>query len=223
MKTTVKIIRCTIVPVMVTMLVILCACSDKSKTNETALQKETRSEDPKTNVDKIEESVEDTDDTSETVEDKTTSYELKDYFGKNIEDVAIDFPSLEISVNEGIYDKDGAQFIDKKEEEDGKLCGPTFDVDSNGVVVGIEYSGSVHSLSGLTTGMAMKDIMEDLKKDGWSVSNVDLTHGTSQIYVLFEKDDTEICIVSDAEGEFGHTEESDVSGNADIISISKKP
>ena len=223
MKSMVKIIRRTFIPVAVIMLVMLCACREKSKTEDTALQKETASEDPKTNIDAIEESVDASDDSSEAGKDKASSHELMDYFGKNIEDVACDFPSLEISVNEGIYDKSGAQFIDKEEEEDGRLCGPTFDVDSNGAVAGIEYSGSKHSLSGFTAGMAMKDIMEDLKKDGWVLSNVDLTHGTSQIYVLFEKDDMEICIVSDAEGEFGHTEESDVTGNADIISVSKKP
>lgn len=221
MRSMVKIIRRISFFVTVTMLVMLCACSNQKKVpEETSTSETTEYKDPKTNIDTIEESVDGSDDTSKT--DTAASYELMDYFGANIEDVACDFPSLEISVNEGIYDKGGAQFIDKTEEEDGRLCGPTFDVDSNGVVAGIEYSGKEHSLSGFTAGMAMKDIMDDLKKDGWSLSNVDLTHGTSQIYVLFEKDDTEICIVSDAEGEFGHTEESDVSGNADIISVSKK-
>ncbi len=223
MKSIVKIIRRILIPVTVIVLVTLCACREKSKTEDTALQKETASEDPKTNIDAIEESVDASDDSSEAVKDKASSHELMDYFGKNIEDVACDFPSLEISVNEGIYDKSGAQFIDKEEEEDGRLCGPTFDVDSNGGVAGIEYSGSKHSLYDLATGTPMTDAVDRLKKDGWTVVNVDLTHGTSQIYVLFEKDDMEICIVSDAEGEFGHTEESDVTGNIDIISVSKKP
>ena len=213
MKDSVKIIRCALIPVMTVSLFIMCACSVKINTADNPQNRKAE----KTPVPVTENIPEE-----DTVRKDSSSYELMEYFGQNMEDVADDFPALEISVNEGIYDKGGTQYIDRDEEMNGMLAGPSFDADSDQNVAGIEYSGTRHSLNGLTKGMSMKDAADALKADGWTFSDADLTHGTSQILAIYEQGDMEICIVSDAQGEFGHTEEGDIEGNVDIISVSRK-
>ena len=149
------------------------------------------------------------------------STELKDYYGLNVDDLMADFPDLEITADEGTYDKNGAQYMDKKEQYDGVLAGPTFDVDKDFNIVGITYGGKKFTLFGIKTGMDMQEAIKAAKADGWEFSNVDFAHGTAQYVVNMTKDDKTLTLISDAEGEFGRSEESDVSGNVATISLTK--
>ena len=148
--------------------------------------------------------------------------ELMDYYGKNIDDLMPDFPDLEISAQEGIYDKNGAQYIDKEEEFDGMLSGPSFDVDSKFNIVGITYSGRRFTLAGLCAAMTMDDAIATAKENGWTFSDVDFAHGTAQYVANYTKDDMILTIISTDEGEFGKSEESDLTGSVETVSVSKK-
>lgn len=148
--------------------------------------------------------------------------ELMDFYGKNIDDLMADFPSLEISAQEGIYDKDGAQYIDKEEEFDGVLSGPSFDVDKDFNIVGITYSGRRFVLAGLCAAVDIKDAIDIVKENGWEFSDVDFAHGTAQYVANYTKDDMILTIVSTDEGEFGKTEESDLTGFVETVAVTKK-
>ena len=164
---------------------------------------------------------------ADTVEDEETSAietttELMDYYGQNIDDLMSDFPDLEISSEEGIYDVNGAQYIDKTEEADGRLLGPEFDVDGDFIIVGITYSGNKFTLSGVGIGMTMDEAISLLKSEGWEFSNVDYAHGTAQYIANYTKDDRMLTLVSTDEGEFGKSEESDLTGNVETVSVQKQ-
>ncbi len=148
--------------------------------------------------------------------------ELMDFYGKNIDDLMADFPGLEITAQEGIYDKEGAQYMDKEEEFDGVLSGPTFDVDKDFNIVGITYSGRRFVLAGLCAAVDINDAKSILKENGWEFSDVDFAHGTAQYVANYTKDDMILTIVSTDEGEFGKTEESDLTGFVETVSVTKK-
>ena len=145
--------------------------------------------------------------------------ELMDYFGKNIDELMSDFPNLEIFSEEGIYDKNGAQYIDKEEEFDGVLSGPTFDVDSDNNIVGITYTGRRFVLEGLCAAMTIDDAIKTVKENGWEFADVDFAHGTAQYVMNYTKGDMMLTIVSTDEGEFGKSEESDVTGSVETVSV----
>lgn len=145
--------------------------------------------------------------------------ELMDYYGANIDELMPVFPNLEISSDEGIYDKNGAQYIDKEEEFDGMLSGPSFDVDSDHNIVGITYSGRRFVLAGLCAAMTIDDAIKTVKENGWEFSDVDFAHGTAQYVANYTKDGMMLTIVSTDEGEFGKTEESDLTGSVETVSV----
>ncbi len=148
--------------------------------------------------------------------------ELMDFYGKNIDDLTADFPNLEIMAQEGMYDKEGAQYIDKEEEFDGVLSGPSFDVDKDFNIVGITYSGRRFVLAGLCAAVDIKDAIAIVKENGWEFSDVDFAHGTAQYVANYTKDDMILTIVSTDEGEFGKTEESDLTGFVETVAVTKK-
>ena len=148
--------------------------------------------------------------------------ELMDYYGHNIDELMSVFPELEISSEEGIYDKNGAQYLDKEEEFDGMLSGPSFDVDSKSNIVGITYSGRRFTLAGLCAAMTIDDAIKTAKEDGWKFSDVGFAHGTAQYVANYTKDDMTLTIVSTDEGEFGKSEESDLTGSVETVSVSKQ-
>ena len=147
-----------------------------------------------------------------------TGSELMGYFGEDISRAKEAFSSME---EMGEYEN-LALYMDKEEEYDGVLAGPEFSVDSDLQIVGIAYSGKKYTLAGLSTAMTMQDAMGSLKGEGWTLSDVDFAHGTAQYVVSFDKDSQTLSIVSTDEGEFGKTEESDVTGNVERISVVKK-
>ena len=102
------------------------------------------------------------------------------------------------------------------------LAGPFFYVDNDGKVVGINYSGREYSVCKITLGMPMSKAQETVKSQGYEFSGVEIAHGTAKYVAIYEKDGIVISIVSDEDGDFGKTEENDVTGNADSINIFNK-
>jgi len=147
-----------------------------------------------------------------------TGSELMGYFGENISRAKDAFSNIE---EMGEYEN-LTLYMDKEEEYDGVLAGPEFNVDSDLQIVGIAYSGKKYTLAGISTAMTMQDAMGSLKEEGWTLSGVDFAHGTAQYVVSFDKDGLTLSMVSTDEGEFGKTEESDVTGSVERISVVKK-
>ncbi len=156
------------------------------------------------------------------IEDDGIETDLMDYFGQSIEEVSSLFPNLEIMSNEGYYDKNGTVYIDKEEEFDGVLSGPEFDTDSDSNIVGITYSGRNYAVAGLYVTMTVAEATDTLKKDGWTFSEVGVTHGTAQYYAVYGKDDLELSFVSTDDGVFGKDKESDITGFVQSISVAKR-
>lgn len=102
------------------------------------------------------------------------------------------------------------------------LAGPFVSVDANGVVTGITYSGETYSLETLWVGTSMEYSGQYLKDLGWEFQSVDFANGTAQYVVTYAKDNMEIVLVSDTEGDFEKSEESDVTGCIATISVTSK-
>ncbi len=148
--------------------------------------------------------------------------DLMDYYGHNVDELMALLPTLEIMSDEGYHEKDGAVYIDKEEEFDGRLSGPEFDVDHDHNIVGITYSGRRFAVAGLSAAMTIDEAIESIKQDGWTFSEVGFAHGTAQYVASYTKGDMILTIVSTDEGEFGKNEESDLTGSVETVSVSKK-
>ena len=197
------------------MAALLGGCADgKEKIAETREEKTEKEESVKEEPADAEEP-EETGEAEESEEDLFMgSTELMDYFGSNIDDLMGPFPALEIFAQEGSYTPAGAQYMDKQETAaDGSLAGPWFDVDENSDIVGLSYSGTKYTVSGIAVGTPMQDAAAIAKKDGWTFRSVEYEHGTGYGVGVYMKDDLTMAVSSDAEAEFGSETEDELSGN----------
>lgn len=138
--------------------------------------------------------------------------DLMDYLGSPVEDLCAVVPALE---------KDGEQYSAQEEvAADGlTLAGPFADVDADGIVTGVTYSGELFSIGTLWMGTSMADSGQALKDLGWQFENVDFAHGTAQYVVTYSMNDMELVLISDEAGDFDKSEESDVTGCIATISV----
>lgn len=141
--------------------------------------------------------------------------DLIDFLGNPIDDA---LPKISGLV------EDGEQYSSSEETSlDGlSLAGPFMDVDEDGNVTSITYSGALYSVETLWVGNAMDVSGLDLKDLGWEFVGVDFAHGTAQYVVTYAKDNMELTLVSDESGDFDKSEESDVTGCIASISVYNK-
>ena len=141
--------------------------------------------------------------------------DLMDFMGSPVEEACAAVEGLE---------KDGDQYSAREEKSmDGlSLAGPFIDVDANGIVTGITYSGEKYCVETLWVGTSMEYSGQFLKDLGWEFRNVDFAHGTAQYVVTYAKDNMELILVSDEAGDFDKSEESDVTGCVATISVYNK-
>lgn len=162
-------------------------------------------------------------DKNEGIETSDVSYmtDLFDYFEADIDHVASDFP--DIQYDDSYKNSEDTTEISPPADtmetmSDGlALAGPFFTVDKDGTVVGISYGGRTYSVCGITAGMPMSEAAEIAKSHGFTFSHVDIAHGTAKYVAIYDNGEMRLCITSDADGDFGRTEESDVTGNVDGI------
>lgn len=141
--------------------------------------------------------------------------DLMDFMGSPVEEACAEVEGLE---------KDGDQYSAREEKSmDGlSLAGPFIDVDADGIVTGITYSGEKYCVETLWVGTSMEHSGQFLKDLGWEFQNVDFAHGTAQYVVTYAKDNMELILVSDEAGDFDKSEESDVTGCVATISVYNK-
>ena len=151
--------------------------------------------------------------------------DLYDYFEANIDHVATDFKELQYddSYKNSDITTDISGPTDTMETmADGlALAGPFFTVDKEGTVIGISYGGGMYSVCGITTGMPMSEAAEIAKSHGFTFSRVEIAHGTAKYIAVYDNAGMELYISSDADGDFGKTEESDVTGNVESILLQR--
>lgn len=153
--------------------------------------------------------------------------DLFDLYGTSIDDLASKFPDLQYDDS---YKTNSDGFTEVSEPTDNMektsdgyaLAGPFFYIDNDGKVVGINYGGREYSVCKITLGMSMSEAQEIVKSQGYEFSSVEIAHGTAKYVAIYEKDGIVISIASDADGDFNKTEENDVTGNADSITIYNK-
>ena len=152
--------------------------------------------------------------------------DLFDYYDVNIEQVATDLTDLQI--DDSYKTADGTTVISGPTDtmetlSDGyALAGPFFTVDNDGTVVGINYGGKEYTLCSIAAGIPMSEAADIAKSHGFTFSSVEIAHGTAQYVAIYENSYMTLCITSDAEGEFGQSEESDVTGNVDSVLLYRK-
>ncbi|MCR4740168.1 MAG: hypothetical protein K5886_07895 [Lachnospiraceae bacterium] len=155
------------------------------------------------------------------INDETYMKDLFDYFEANIEHVATDFPDIQL--DDSYKNSESTTEISPPTDtmetmSDGlALAGPFFTVDRNGKIVGINYGGRIYSVCGITAGTPMSEAAEIAKSHGFTFSRVEITHGSAKYVTIYDNGGMQLCITSDADGDFGKTEESDVTGNVDGI------
>lgn len=166
----------------------------------------------------------DTDVSSVEADDTVDASEMKDlfdYYGADIEHVATDLTDLQLDDSyktaDGTTEISGPTDSMEKMSDGLALAGPFFTVNNEGSVVGISYGGKNYSVCGITVGSPMSAAAEIAKSHGFTFADVEIAHGTAKYVAIYENDNMQLCITSDAEGEFGVTEESDVTGNVDSI------
>ena len=156
---------------------------------------------------------------------ETSMTDLYDYFEANIDHVATDFQELQYddSYKNSDITTDISGPTDTMETmADGlALAGPFFTVDKEGTVIGISYGGGMYSVCGITTGMLMSEAAEIAKSHGFTFSRVEIAHGTAKYIAVYDNAGMELYISSDADGDFGKTEESDVTGNVESILLQR--
>lgn len=150
--------------------------------------------------------------------------DLFDYFECSIEDVASAFPDLEYDDSYKTNTESSTTFSEPTDGmetlSDGlALAGPFFSVDNEGTVVGIYYGGKNQTICGLCGGMDMKEAGEIAKGHGFEFSRLDVAHGTANYVAVYNNGEMELAISSDAEGDTGKLEESDITGNVDSVSL----
>ena len=149
--------------------------------------------------------------------------DLIDYYGMNIDDVVIDFPDLQYdnSYKTGDEITEVSVPADKMERmSDGvALAGPFFLIDQKGTVVGINYGGLTYCICKVSVGMPMSEAADLVKSQGFQFADVEIAHGTAKYVAIYDNGEIQLSITSDADGDFGKTEESDVTGNVDCIMI----
>ncbi len=166
-------------------------------------------------------------DKDEGLETNDGSYrtDLFDYYGANIDHVATDFPELQYDDSyksaEGTTEISAPTDTMEKASDGFALAGPFFSVDNEGTIVGVNYSGQTYAVCGITLGIPMSEAAEIAKSHGFSFSSVDIAHGTAKYVAVYDNGEMRLCITSDADGDFGKTEESDVTGNVDGILLIK--
>lgn len=153
--------------------------------------------------------------------------DLYDYYGKHIDDVAVDFPSLQYDDSYKTSDEDTTGISEPAEDmekmSDGlALAGPFFSINKEGKVVGISYGGKTYCVNGISIGTPVSEAIETVKKSGFKFNRVEIAHGTAKYVAIYDNGDTELCIVSDEDGNTQKTEEGDVTGNVDMINIYTK-
>lgn len=153
--------------------------------------------------------------------EETSMTDLYDYFEANIDHVATDFQELQYDdsyKNRDITTDISGPTDTMETMADGlALAGPFFTVDKEGTVIGISYGGGMYSVCGITTGMPMSEAAEIAKSHGFTFSRVEIAHGTAKYIAVYDNAGMELYISSDADGDFGKTEESDVTGNVESI------
>ncbi len=149
--------------------------------------------------------------------------DLADYYGKTIDDIAGAFPDLQ-------YDDSYKTSVDatvisgptdtmEKMSDGLALAGPYFAIDNDGKVVGVRYGGKKYKVCGITAGIPVSEAADIAKSNGYRFSSVEVAHGTAKYVAMYENGEAELSIVSDADGDFYKTEESDVTGNVDDLMI----
>ncbi len=162
----------------------------------------------------------DADEGAEAGEDSSMT-DLFEYYGANIDNVATDIP--ELKYDDSYKSAEGTTEISPPAESMEKmsdgyaLAGPFFTVDKSGTVVGVNYGGRKYYVCGITAGIPMSEAAQIAKSHGFTFSNVDIAHGTAKYVVEYDNGEMRLFITSDADGDFGKTEESDVTGNVDGI------
>lgn len=139
--------------------------------------------------------------------------DLMSFLGGNVDEACLMIPGLEA---EG--DCYGAK--EEKAMDGLALAGPFFYVDAEGTINTITYSGQLYCIESLWVGTSMADSGEYLKDLGWEFKEVGFANGTAAYVVTYTKDDMELILVSDEAGDFDKSEESDVTGCIDTISVS---
>ncbi len=167
-------------------------------------------------------------DKNEGLETNEGSYmtDLFEYYGANIDHVATDFPELQYDdsykKSEGTTEISPPVSTMEKMSDGFALAGPFFTVDREGTVVGINYGGKTYSVCEIKVGIPMSEAAEIAKSHGFNFSGVEITHGTAKYVAIYDNGTMQLSITSDADGEFGKTEESDVTGNVDGILLTAK-
>ncbi|MCR5233490.1 MAG: hypothetical protein K6E53_06225 [Lachnospiraceae bacterium] len=148
------------------------------------------------------------------------------YYDMNIDDVAADITDLQYDDSykaaEGTTEISGPTDKMEKLSDGYALAGPFFTVDKEGTVVGVNYGGHDFCVCEIEAGMPMSEAAENAKLHGFEFSRVEIAHGTAKYVSIYDNGEVELCITSDADGDFSKTEESDVTGNVDSILIIKK-
>lgn len=144
--------------------------------------------------------------------------ELMDLYGKNIAEALITFPYMEHEEYEGVttYTENKEKSIDNL-----SLAGPIFDVGTDDTITSITYGGEKYNLLGIHAGEDFKDASEIVKKKGWQFSYGSFAHGTATYYAVYTKDDLELYISTNGEGDFRILEEKDIEGIVNQITICK--
>ena len=219
-----KRIRLT-VSVIGVMLLLMCGCGDNQAPVESA-PAPADSESAAAAPAAVPEATE-AGDSNEVVEndDVVQEKDLFDYYGANIESFAGDFSGLQYDDSyktaEGGTTVSGPTDTMEMMSDGLALAGPFFTIDNNGDVIGIHYGGKKFTLCEIAVGMSMSEAADLAKSHGFNFSRVEIAHGTAKYVAIYDNGVEELSIVSDADGEFGKTEESDVTGNVDDIVIYK--
>lgn len=157
---------------------------------------------------------------------ETDMPDLFDYFGANIDHAAADLPELEYDDSykyaEGTTEISAPTETMEKMSDGYALAGPFFTVDNAGTIVGMNYGGRKYAVCGITVGLPMSEAAEIAKSHGFSFFDAEIAHGTAKYVAIYDNGNMKLCITSDADGEFGKTEESDVTGNVDGILLITK-
>ncbi|MCR5590523.1 MAG: hypothetical protein K6F73_03255 [Lachnospiraceae bacterium] len=145
------------------------------------------------------------------------------YYAMNIDDVAIDFPDLQYDDSyktaEGTTEVSEPTDMMERMSDGLALAGPFFSIDNEGTVVGITYGGLTYCVCEICVGMSMSEAAELAKIHDYEFSHVEITHGSAKYVSIYDNGQTQLCIVSDADGDISKTEESDVTGNVDSITV----
>ena len=141
--------------------------------------------------------------------------DLSFLYGKSIEDAKELFPEMEV----GEYGA-STNYLCVNESINGRIAGPSFNVDNEGKIYSVSYDlGTKYCIEGIWNGTSIKEALTIAKERSWEFLEVGFAHGTANYYAELRRGDDSLVIMTDTEGIFGESEESDLKGNVESVCI----